>query len=61
MATYYELDVPFAVTDEPTRALLENLAEQYVDDLARPCCDEETTLRDWIDAGLYSLGETDHE
>lgn len=32
------------------RALLAHLAEKYVDDPRRPCCDAETTLADWVAA-----------
>lgn len=47
-----------ALDVDPQHAeLLIRLAEKYEGDSRRPCCDADTTLHDWIEAGLYVLQE----
>lgn len=44
--------IPLRAASRLLRAELVRLAERFADDPARPCCDGETTLADWREAGF---------
>jgi hypothetical protein len=42
---------PLSSAPPLVRAAMIELAERFVNDAHRPCCDGDTTLQDWIDCG----------
>lgn len=47
------LDIPLSDASPVLRRILVDLAEKHIDNHGRPCCDAETTLRDWVESRLY--------
>jgi hypothetical protein len=46
-------NIPLNEATGDLRDLLIRLAVEHEHNPARPCCDGDTTLADWIEAGIY--------
>jgi len=50
----FDKDTPLRLATGDLRDLLIHLAVQNEEAPGRPCCDGDTTLRDWIETGFFS-------